>query len=204
MSGIWLISYILLWILVIALVAIVLGLVRQLGMIYLRLGPEQNLLATSEGLELGKPIPEFEAGEISQNRNLTIGDLKGHPSVLVFVSPSCSPCKELMPHIKEFQHQWDGKINLVLFCQGEMQPAKDFYSAYDLNTLLVIDQNGKLSETFHVRATPFAYSLDKNCIVQKRGIVNDRSGLEQLIEKSPPPNETVDLPAETNKTINRK
>jgi hypothetical protein len=48
MNGIWLISYISLWILVVVLAIIVLGLVRQLGMIYLRLGPEQNLLATTE------------------------------------------------------------------------------------------------------------------------------------------------------------
>ena len=204
MSGIWLISYVALWILVIAFAIIVLGLVRQLGMIYLRLGPEQNLLATSEGLELSKPAPQFEVLEISQNRNLTVDDLKGRPSILVFVSPSCSPCKELMPHIRQFQHTWNGKINLILFYQGDLQPAKDFYSAYDLNTLLVIDQNGKLSETFHVRATPFAYSLDKDCIVKKRGIVNDLSGLEELLEKSPPPNEAIDLPAVTNETINRK
>ena len=37
MSGIWLISYIALWVLVIALAAVVLGLVRQLGLIHLRL-----------------------------------------------------------------------------------------------------------------------------------------------------------------------
>jgi hypothetical protein len=109
-----------------------------------------------------------------------------------------------MPHLKEFQKSWDGKINLVLFCQGEAQPGIEFFSSYDLHSYLIIDQEGKLSETFHVRATPYAYSLDKDGIVQKRGIVNNRSGLEALLEKSPPSHETVDLPSVTNEKVNRK
>jgi methylamine dehydrogenase accessory protein MauD len=198
MNGIWLISYISLWILVVVLTIIVLGLVRQLGIIYLRLGPEQNLLATTEGLELGKPLPEFEANEFTHNRIFTAKDLEGRQSILVFVSPSCSPCKELMPHLIEFQKSWDGKINIVLFCQGEARPGIEFFSSYDLHSYLIIDQEGKLSETFHVRATPYAYSLDKDGIVQKRGIVNNRSGLEELLDKFSPSQETVDLPSSTN------
>jgi len=96
MSGLWLVSYIALWLLVIALTLIVLGLVRQLGLIHLRLGPEQNVLTTKEGLELGSPAPDFRATDIVQGKEITLADLKGRQSVLVFVSPSCSPCLELM------------------------------------------------------------------------------------------------------------
>lgn len=196
MSGTWFISYLTLWILVVLLAIIVLGLVRQLGIIYLRLGPDQNLLATTGGLELGKPAPNFEAYEITHTRRITLDDLKGKSCILVFVSPSCSPCKELMPHLKEFQQSWNGKINLVIFCQGDIQLSKDFIDSYNLRSALIIDKDGKLSETFLVRATPFAYRLDKESVVRKRGIVNNRSGLEELLEPSQALEETVDLPKE--------
>ena len=67
-----------------------------------------------------------------------------------------------------------------------MQPGIEFYSSYDLQSYLIIDQNGRLSETYRVRATPFAYYLDKEGIVRKRSIVNNRYGLEELLEKSQP------------------
>lgn len=84
----------------------------------------------------------------------------------------------------------------MIFCQGDIQPSKDFIDSYNLRSALIIDKDGKLSETFLVRATPFAYRLDKESVVRKRGIVNNRSGLEELLEPSQALEETVDLPKE--------
>jgi len=122
MNGIWLVSYLALWVLVIILTIIVLGLTRQLGLIYLRLGPEQNLLSTKEGLELGTAVPAFEAEDVIHNHKVTQEDWKGVATVLLFVSPTCSPCHELMPHLKEFHQSRNGKNNLVIVSQGELKP----------------------------------------------------------------------------------
>lgn len=89
MSGLWLISYVALWVLVILQTIIVLGLVRQLGILQIRLGPEYNLLATREGLELGFPAPDFHATDVTHRREISLTDLKGRPAVFVFISPSC-------------------------------------------------------------------------------------------------------------------
>ena len=194
MSGLWLISYIALWVLVILLTTVVLGLVRQLGLIYLRLGPEQNVLATKEGLELGSPAPDFRATDIVHGKEITLPDLKGRQSVLVFVSSSCSPCLELMPHIAAAQRSWDGKVNIVLFSQGSAQANLDLANDHKLKTLVLSDPTGTISTAYKVRATPFAYRLDKDGLVRRRGIVNKLEDLEALLEDASPSEAVVELP----------
>jgi methylamine dehydrogenase accessory protein MauD len=193
-SGIWLISYVALWILVIVLIIIVLDLTRQLGLIYLRLGSEQNLLSTKEGLGLGATLPAFEAEDVIFNRRVTQDDWKDLPTVLLFISPTCSPCHELMPHLKEFQSSRNGKTNIVMISQGDLKPSLEFFTQYQLKACLFIDKDGKLSEVFHVRATPYAYRFDEKGIVRKRGIVNNLAGLEELMDDFPHKEAAVELP----------
>jgi len=50
--------------LVILLTVIMLGLVRQLAVINVRLGPEDNLLSTREGVELGAIAPNFRTIDV--------------------------------------------------------------------------------------------------------------------------------------------
>jgi methylamine dehydrogenase accessory protein MauD len=155
------------------------------------------LLNTTEGLDLDKPAPLFEAYDVKFNRTIKLDDLKGHTSILIFISPSCSPCKELLLHLKEFQRSWKGKIYFVMISQGERDASLNFIAAQDIVMTLLLDTDGKLSKMFQVRATPFAYQLDKNGVVRKRGIVNNRAGLEELLEPSLAYEATVGLPTET-------
>jgi methylamine dehydrogenase accessory protein MauD len=194
MSGIWLISYIALWILVVAMAIIVLGLVRQLGVIHLRLGPEDNLLVTRDGLELGSISPNFHATDVMSRKNITLEDLQGRQSVLIFVSPSCSPCQELLVDIKYFQKSKNGKINIIVISQSDFQTSMALAREHKLKIPVIADSEGLISNLYQVRATPFAYRLDEECVVQRRGIVNNMDGLESLLEEASPDEIAVKLP----------
>lgn len=194
MSGLWLASYVALWILVILLVIVVLGLVRQLGLIHLRLGLDSHVLTTNEGLELNTAAPEFSGTDLTCGRELKLADLKGRPSVLIFASPSCGPCRALLAHLATFHRKWRRKVNIVLFSQSDSQIAIDLIHVYRLKLSTLADPDGVVAKTYRVHATPFAYRLDKNGIVQRRGIVNDLEGLEALLEDVVTPEPLVELP----------
>lgn len=181
MSGLWLISYVVLWILVIVLSIIVLGLVRQLGLIHYRLESEQNLWTTPEGLEIGSKAPEFRAMDLIQGKELTLQNLKGSTSLLVFVSPTCGPCIELMPYIVEFQKSQDDKLNMMLVSQASSQASLDFVTTYKSRVFIIADPDSLISKIYKVPATPFAYHLDKDGIVRHRGITNNSKALDELI-----------------------
>src|SRR6266705_6289542 len=88
MEGIWLISYIVLWALVVVLILLVILLYRQLGIMYL--GSAEGV--SRDGLAPGAKAPDFSLKDQYGNPQ-RLSDYRGRPTVLLFGSPHCSPCR---------------------------------------------------------------------------------------------------------------
>ncbi len=192
MNGVWLVSYVALWILVILLTVIVLGLVRQLGLIHLRLGPEHSVLTPTEGLEIGSTAPDFHAVDVISKENFTLASLKDRPSLLIFVSPACRPCLELMPHIASFWRSKHKKLNVLLFSQSN---DVSNFNLSNVSIPVLPDPDRVIAKAYQVRATPFAYRLDNSGIVKQRGIVNNSEDLEAFLEDVSTTETMVELPS---------
>jgi len=93
----WLISYIVLWLIVLTLSVLVLLLYRQLGIMYL--GSAEGV--SRDGLEKGTTAPDFNLTDQYGNAQ-RLSAYRGRPVVLLFGSPHCSPCRTLMPQL----HDW--------------------------------------------------------------------------------------------------
>jgi methylamine dehydrogenase accessory protein MauD len=157
-------------------------------------------MATQQGLEIGTPAPDFHSVDIVSGREVTLGDLKGRPSVLIFISPSCGPCHTLMPHMAELQRTWGKKGNIILVSQADHQSNLEFAHRHKLKTALISDSNGTVSRAFQAPATPFAYRLDKKGKVQWHGIASDLDGLEALTKDTISSEFLIDLPSEVIST----
>jgi len=72
-----------------------------------------------DGLPIGAMLPEFELkdtdGETVSTTSL-YGNGKG--ALLLFVSPTCAPCKTLVPKFREWAHELSDKLNLYLITSG--------------------------------------------------------------------------------------
>src|SRR6478672_129755 len=97
MEGIWLFSYVVLWIVVLALIVLVYLLYRQLGIMYL--GSAQGV--SRDGLAPGTTAPDFSLTDQYGNPQ-RLADYRGRPTFLIFGSPSCSPCRVLLPQAEEW------------------------------------------------------------------------------------------------------
>ena len=64
MSGVWLASYIVLWLVVLVLAFLLAGALRQLGLIQLRLGDDPGALITDTGLERGVAGARLHAARV--------------------------------------------------------------------------------------------------------------------------------------------
>jgi methylamine dehydrogenase accessory protein MauD len=196
MNGIWLISYLALWVLVIILTIFVLGLVRQLGIIQARLGPEKkNLLVTREGLAVGSAAPDLRGSDVIHQREFKLANLMGRPSMVIFISPRCAPCQELLPHIPELQNTWGKKGAVVLCSHGSAEASLHLARAHQLEIPVIADVEGTIAQAYKVRATPFAYRLDRNGTVRRRGVVNNYTGLAELLDDGTPDELQVELPS---------
>src|SRR5688572_2101664 len=97
MDGWWIASYIVLWLLVVSLAVVVVALARQIGTLHLRLGPRGALEMDDEGPDLGDTPEPFELTAID-GRQVNIGG-PGEAQLLMFVSPGCMVCEQVLPSI---------------------------------------------------------------------------------------------------------
>ncbi len=194
MTGPWLASYVALWLLFILMAIVLLGLVRQIGLMQLRLGPESEAMTTIEGLEYGTRGPEFVGQDLADGRQVSLGLLKGRPIILVFFTSTCSACLALVPDLGEFQKLHARRVHTVLVSQSTRTSLVEMARSFKLKIPMVADEGGAISKAYLVRATPYAYRLDAEGVVRRRGIVNSYDDLEGLLRERDPDEVKVSLP----------
>jgi methylamine dehydrogenase accessory protein MauD len=183
MSGVWLASYVVLWLLVLVMGFLLAGALRQLGLIQLRLGDDPGALITDSGLERGTRAPDFTALDAGTGGSLTLSDLPVRPRLLIFVSPSCLSCRELIPGLNEVQATRGREFDFLAICRGDLESCRSFARMNRLHAPMVVDTNGQIEKDFEVQLTPFAYLLDYEGRVVIRGLANDWRQLESLLEQ---------------------
>src|SRR5215216_8174095 len=85
MAGAWAASIIALWVFMLFVAVLLVGALRQIGLINLRLGPEQGaLLITNDGLDRGHLAPDFRAVDAKSDEFVHLHDLPGVRRVIAF------------------------------------------------------------------------------------------------------------------------
>jgi len=182
MSGVWLASYIVLWLLVLLLGFLLAGALRQLGLLQLRLGDDPGALITDTGLERGVEAPDFAALDSESGEVVTLADLPARARMLVFASPGCLSCRELIPGLNEVR-KTRPEYDFLVICRGDVESCQSFGRMNRLEAPMVIDTSGQIEKDYLVTLTPFAYLLDHERKVVIRGIANDWRQLESILEQ---------------------
>jgi len=182
MSGVWLASYVVLWVVVLLLAFLLAGALRQLGLLQLRLGDDPGALITDTGLERGAEAPDFTALGAESGELVSLSDLPAVPRMLVFASPGCLSCRELIPGLNEVR-KTRGDFDFLVVCRGDVESCQAFGRMNGLEAPMVVDTNGQIEKDYLVTLTPFAYLIDHQGRVVIRGIANDWRQLESLLEQ---------------------
>ena len=182
MSGVWLASYVVLWVVVLLLAFLLAGALRQLGLLQLRLGDDPGALITDTGLERGAEAPDFTALGAESGELVSLSDLPAVPRMLVFASPGCLPCRELIPGLNEVR-KTRRDFDFLVVCRGDVESCQAFGRMNGLEAPMVVDTTGQIERDYLVTLTPFAYLIDHEGRVVIRGIANDWRQLESLLEQ---------------------
>lgn len=175
MSGWWLISYVVLWALVVVLAVVVVALARQIGTLHLRLGPRGALEIDDEGPPLGERVEPLAASDL-EGRELVLGG-DGSPQLLLFVSPGCDVCRQVLPSVNAAARQGDLEA-VVVTDAGEEESA-----AYARKLRSVpVAASLEAVEAFGVPGTPYVVVLDADGVVRAKGTVNNMEQMEGLVD----------------------
>lgn len=173
---------ILLTLVVLALVFAVIALARQIGILHTRLAPAGALM-TSSGPQPGEKISDMTVPDI-HGTPIEIGATggraqSGKAQLLLFVSPTCPICKDLVPTAKSVARSEN--VSLVFGSDGGQAE----------NHLQYIEKMGlqkypyivslELGMRFEVGKLPYAVLIDDTGTLRSKGLVNSREHLESLV-----------------------
>ena len=175
-----LVSNIFLWVLVLALLAVVLALVRQVGVLYERIAPA-GAQTTPPGLKAGEEMPVLETQTLD-GQALRLGGRSGNgkSTLLFFLSPSCPVCKTLLPVLQAIRNSEAGWLEIVLASDGDKEEHRAWLKAQGMESWLYV-LSPQLGLTMQVAQLPFAALVDESGILRARSPVNNRQQIENMV-----------------------
>ena len=140
--------------------------VKLKGRLYTRFDRDDALLP-------GTRAPRFSASLLGSKRTLRTSDLRGHATILFFVSPreATTPLyKNLGMVLHAHMHKKEGHVYLV--CAGTKQACSLFRSTYAKQfpeDKILLDVSGSIVRSFRIATTPRAVELDENGNIARYG-----------------------------------
>lgn len=180
MDELWTASYIALWIVVGVLAFIVMGLLRQLGILQMRLGVEPGVLITREGLPRGAAAPGFEAADLLSGTPLRLADFRGSRVALIFLTPTCDACRGLVPHLNDVAREWR-EVRFLAVCYAAEEACGELVRSAGVQIPMIGDPGNAVGMSYEVPSTPFAFLIDEGGTILIRGVVNTWPQLEALL-----------------------
>ncbi len=130
-GSIWIVSYVMLWVSVMVLGFTVVALLRQIGVLHLRVAP-MGVHFAGEGPELDQPAPVID---------LDVDYGAADVTLLAFTSPTCEICASLKPDIKRLARHYDELDVRFIGHEDDPRSFADF-SVRSTPYLVAIDRDG--------------------------------------------------------------
>jgi hypothetical protein len=127
-------------------------------------------------LPVGALAPNFSAPVLGTSQTVNRSKLKGHPSILLFISPkNASPSlyRNLVHVIHAMWHQVKGQLYLV--CIGLEEPCHRLVIKYRLTRwtphgiAMMLDPASRIAHKFLISKLPQAVELDEKACVKRYG-----------------------------------
>ena len=175
MDGWWAASYVALWILVVVLAVVVVALARQIGTLYLRLGPRGALEMDAEGPALGSRAPDARLTALDGS-TVRIGG-SAQAQLLLFVSPGCHICEQVLPGTGALKRLG---VSPVIVTDQDAEETALVYGRKRSDAPIVPGIG--IVQAFEVPGTPYVVVIDDDGVVKAKGTVNNLEQLEGLVE----------------------
>jgi methylamine dehydrogenase accessory protein MauD len=175
-----LVSQVVLLLLVVGLAIVVFALARQIGVLHERVAP-LGALMTDHAVEVGEGAPPLEVTDI-EGEALTLGGARedGRSQLLLFVSPICPMCKQILSVAKSFARSERRGLWIALVGDGERAEQERLIREQNLEAFPYVI-SPLVGMTYQVGKLPYAVLIDEAGIVRAKGLVNSREHLESLL-----------------------
>jgi methylamine dehydrogenase accessory protein MauD len=170
------VSQILSWIVILGLGLALLALARQVGVLHMRVAPAGALM-NGKGPAIGEAAPVMEATTLD-GAALAIGKAAGRKQLLLFVSPQCPLCKDLIPIAKNFART--EKLDIVFVGDDQENEQRAMIARLEMGGLPFVNSS-IIGRAYQVDRLPHAALIGEDGRLLSKGLVNSREHLESMI-----------------------
>ncbi|MBK52516.1 MAG: thiol-disulfide isomerase [Gammaproteobacteria bacterium] len=171
---------ILLTLVVLILVIAVFALARQIGDLHKRLATADSVISEARP-KVGELAP-FLSMVTLNGSPLEFGGPHEAPQLLLFVSPTCPVCEEMVLTAKSMARS--ERLALIFGSDGgEMQKHTDYVKEMDIEDYPYV-LSLELRKKFQVSELPYAVLIDEHGVLRSKGLVNSREHLKRLLESN--------------------
>jgi len=182
MTAVWITSLVVQWLVIVALCVVVFSLVRQLGIISLRMNPSAGL-TMSDGPGPGTEIAQEEI-DLFPYGTFAFGGQQTAPLLTVFLSPDCSICTKVADHARSIAATYPSdEVALLLVISGTPRLAREFLAVHRLEGLSVALKQ-HFPRKWAPTSTPFGLAITRDGTVAARGVPNALDHLEEMIRSA--------------------
>lgn len=198
MTGLWLVSYLVLWGLVLVMGLCLIGVLRQLGLVYRQLEPslpppqpqgESSIPGLeNDGPTIGSHLGDLQVDTINGFGTLTAATQRDRgPILLIFMSPMCETCQHIVEPLNALAADATRAVGPVVIMRADEQGCRAFLSVFPLHMPVVCDRDRTITMGFDVHHNPFGLLYDEGGILIRKGFVQRHEHLLALLgDKSAP------------------
>jgi thiol-disulfide isomerase/thioredoxin len=117
------------------------------------------------------PAPDF-VGVTPEGKKISLDSLKGKVVLLNFWATWCPPCRLEMPSMEKIYKEYKGEgleVVAMNFMEGP-KPIDIFLKENDFTFTILMDRDGKISESYGVRALPITFLIGRRGNILARSI----------------------------------
>jgi methylamine dehydrogenase accessory protein MauD len=177
-SGWWLASYVVLWVMVAATLVVLLVVLRQLGLLYLRVGG--GAVRGEQGPPDGAILGAFEEVAGPDGGTVSFPDPAAALNLLVFATPHCRICKEALRGLPAATRGLD--VFTLVVSEGTEEDNRPLRRLVDGAAAFTI--SAERQKVYGIETFPFAVVADGDGRVLDRGTVNGLDDLEEMLERA--------------------
>ncbi len=161
------------WLGVLTLVVVLV--VRQIGLLTVRLsvaGGEAASSVDDDGPEVGSSVPEDVVS--------VLPDQEENPAYLLLISATCTPCREL---VADLQGERRFEQEIVALVPGPGELASELAALLPSGMRAVLDPRAtRLAEALELESTPFVLEVDRGTVTRKAYLDEGASDLIEFVQ----------------------
>jgi len=177
-NGLFIASYVVLWLLVICCAALLLLVYRHFGLIAMSTGEGHE----RDGLAVGSRARDISGVDRDNSQVQWTPPVRQH-TLLVFALPGCDPCEQIAPYLGALGQATRGTpFGIVVAATGRGDAVQALEVAAGPGVLCLGDDGSGAMANYDVKVTPFAFLIGPDQQILGKGNLSTTTRLRRLLQ----------------------